>query len=179
MNELMSVLSLIGISAFLLFPYNSFRIDNVRQKTFALRDKLFDEARLGNIGFDSPAYGATRSMLNGVIRYSHRISFSRMISFRLLISDRMMKDSGDGLARAMSASSAADRELCSKYISNLNVIVFEHVFSSPFVLIFVIPQVLAITLSKIGFDFAGRIVQVCKQQFAEFDRIAFREGQAS
>lgn len=177
MNELMSVLSLAGIAAFLFFPYNAYRVDSIRQKTFALRDALFDEARQGNIGFDSPAYGATRALLNGVIRFSHRISFSRMIAFRFLITERLVADMNDGLTQAMNDSSSADRELCHKYIRSANILVLQHVLSSPLVLIFVIPQVLAMVLRKVGFDFAGRIVNACKQQFAEFDRIAFREGQ--
>jgi hypothetical protein len=178
MTELMSVLSLAAIAAFLLFPYNGYRVEKIRQQAFTLRDELFDEARKGNISFDSRAYMATRSLLNGLIRFSHRISFSRMIAFRCMLTDRAFVNTADGLAQAMNASAEQDRKLCTGYIRRANVLVAQHVLSSPLVLIFIIPPVMGVFLSKIGIDFAGRIVSLCKQQFADFDRIAFKEGQA-
>lgn len=177
MIELMSIFSLAALAAFLLFPYNSYRVEKVRQRAFALRDELFDEVRNGNIQFDSPAYSATRSLLNGLIRFSHRISFSRMISYRVIMRDMTYSPALDGLKQAMNASSTADRELCNRYIMRANVLVAEYVLSSPFVLIFIIPPVVGVILSKTGIDVAGRIVKVCKQQFADFDRIAYKEGQ--
>jgi len=178
MNELMSVLSLAAIAIFLFFPYNSYRVDKIRMRAFALRDELFDQAQQGKIRFDSRAYGATRSLLNGVIRFSHRISFSRLIAYRLLLTDQIISETNDGLVQAFNASSGEDRALCGSYIVRANVLVVEHVLSSPLVLIFIVPSIVGIILSKVGFDVTGKIVKVCKQQFADFDRIAFKEGQA-
>lgn len=178
MYELMSVLSLAAIAIFLLFPYNSFRIEKVRQHAFALRDELFDEARKGNIAFDSQAYMATRSLLNGLIRFSHRISLSRIIAFRCVLTNDSIAGASDGLTRAMNASTKVDRELCLSFIRRANILVAQHVLESPLVLIFVLPPVIGIVLSRVGFNVAAKIVTLCKQQFADFDRIAFKEGQA-
>jgi hypothetical protein len=179
MIEILSVLSLAAIAAFLLFPYNTYRVDALRQNLFAVRDELFDHARAGKISFDSSAYKATRSLLNGMIRFSHRVSFSRMLSFRLLMSDRAMKFGAEEFMHAMAKSSAADQELCGQHIVRAHVLVAKHIFSSPFVLMFVAPPVVAFVLSKIGYDLAGRTVKACRSYFLDFDSIAFREGKVS
>ena len=174
-NELLSTISLAFIVALLLFPYNSYRVDKLREYLFELRDELFDEALRGNISYESQAYRATRSVLNGMIRFSHQISFSRLIAARVLIKQYL---TNDDFTRAMSASPSDDRVLCSSYLNRANELVILHVLSSPLVLIFIIPPVIALILRNAGFNLAGAIVQTCKKQFAEFDRIAFKEGQA-
>lgn len=179
MIELMSVISLAAIGVMLFFLYNTFRVESIRQRIFSLRDELFDEALKGNISFNSQAYIATRSMLNGVIRYSHRISFARMIAYRCMMTDQAIKGAPDGLLQAMNASSTHDRALCGQYIIKANVTVAKYVLGSPLVLALFIPPIIGIILSKIGYDIAGRMVQICRQQFADFDRIVFAEGQAS
>lgn len=55
--------------------YRDYRLDYFRQRLFALRDQLFDLASEGKVGFDSDAYRLTRSMLNGTIRFGHKLGF--------------------------------------------------------------------------------------------------------
>lgn len=66
-------LSLIGLWVLFFFLYRDYRIDLYRQRLFAIRDKLFDLGRTGVVPFDHAAYGITRSVINGHIRYAHRI----------------------------------------------------------------------------------------------------------
>lgn len=54
------------------------RLDSFRQDMFALRDELFDYAASGNIAFSDPAYRRLRQMMNGFIRYGHRLTFFRV-----------------------------------------------------------------------------------------------------
>lgn len=178
MNELSSVLSLIAIGVFLFGPYNTYRVDRLRQEMFSLRDELFDRARLGEIRFDSAAYKATRALLNGMIRFSHRISFARLFAFRALMTERAIDRAQDELLSAMNASSEADRELCKRFIVHANVLILKHVLSSPLVVMFLIPQVLVLIASRIGIDVAEKLVDMCKRQFADLDRLALREGRA-
>lgn len=67
--------------AFLLyvfdFSYRKYRIDLLRFYLFRARDRLFDAAEKGVIPFDDPAYGMTRQMLNGMIRFAHELSLWR------------------------------------------------------------------------------------------------------
>lgn len=173
LNELMSIVSLALIAVFLFYPYNSLRVDKVRQSLFALRDEMFDDATQGKIRFDSEAYRATRVLLNGAIRFAHQISFARIIAYNLLVNTHPIRD---GLQKAMDASPAVDRELCKSYIERADVLVFQYVFSSPFVLVIVVPHLTVVVLKEIGIDVGAWFVGVCKNQFADFNRRAFEEG---
>jgi hypothetical protein len=63
----------------ILIGFASIRLDEFRQRMFAIRDGLFDYARSGNIGFDQPAYKLLRKSMNGFIRYGHRLSFFQLV----------------------------------------------------------------------------------------------------
>lgn len=56
------------------FLYREYRVDVFRQQLFAVRDDLFDLARMGEITFDHPAYCSLRTMCNGYIRFGHRFN---------------------------------------------------------------------------------------------------------
>jgi hypothetical protein len=57
--------------------------ERFRQKLFEVRDSLFDFARAGGISFTDPAYVALRANINSMIRFSHRISVTRLATFVL------------------------------------------------------------------------------------------------
>jgi len=57
--------------------------ERYRQKLFEVRDELFDYARSGGIDFKDPAYVAVRSFVNSLMRFSHRISVTRLATFVL------------------------------------------------------------------------------------------------
>lgn len=78
--ELMLFLSLLvglGLLLFVLWP--DYEIDRTRQRLFRIRDELFRAFQEGELRFDNEAYCLTRSMLNGLIRYAHEISFTHMM----------------------------------------------------------------------------------------------------
>ena len=53
-------------------------VDVARNNLFALRANLFKVAQEGRISFESRTYQMHRELLNGLIRYSHDISFMHM-----------------------------------------------------------------------------------------------------
>jgi hypothetical protein len=55
--------------------------ERFRQNLFDLRDELFDYARSGKIPFDDRAYVLLRCNINGMIRFSHLISVTRIFTF--------------------------------------------------------------------------------------------------
>jgi hypothetical protein len=59
--------------------WRTYRVDALRQQLFALRDELFDYATSGAISYDDPAYGKLRLLMNGMIRFAHRLSFPRLL----------------------------------------------------------------------------------------------------
>lgn len=69
-----TVISLIGLWVVFFWLYRDYRVDLFRDRMFALRSELFDLAASGAVSFDDPAYAAMRTMINGYIRFAHRIS---------------------------------------------------------------------------------------------------------
>ncbi len=76
--------SLLGLALLGFWAFRQFYIDEFRQNVFRLRDELFDYARVGNIAFDHPAYITLRSLMNGYIRFSERISLIHFLCVSLM-----------------------------------------------------------------------------------------------
>jgi cbb3-type cytochrome oxidase subunit 3 len=76
---LFTLLSLVGIAYVALWRFKQYRMDRFRQSVFALRDELFDYAAKGKISFNHPAYITLRNLMNGYIRFSHRISLVQVL----------------------------------------------------------------------------------------------------
>jgi hypothetical protein len=72
-------IALLALWVLLFVCVREYRVDALRQRLFAIRDELFDYAAEGNIDFDNNAYAFSRELLNGMIRFAHRISFSRLV----------------------------------------------------------------------------------------------------
>ena len=60
---------------FTCWLYRDYRNDAFRQELFALRDRLFDMARRGQIDFNSPAYGMLRGGINNLLLSAEHVSF--------------------------------------------------------------------------------------------------------
>lgn len=59
--------------------YYDYRIDLFRFRLFLARDRLFDFAEKGKISFDDPAYLLTRRMINGSLRFAHRLTLTDIV----------------------------------------------------------------------------------------------------
>ena len=77
LTALHAAFALLGILVVVLL-YRNFRVDRLRNNLFALRDDLFDFAVEANI-VNEPSYRQLRNIMNGMIRFSHRLSFVRLI----------------------------------------------------------------------------------------------------
>jgi hypothetical protein len=63
---------------FLVFRLvGEYRLDSLRDRLFAIRERLFDYAADGNITFDHPAYTKLRMRINSLIRFGYRLTFTR------------------------------------------------------------------------------------------------------
>jgi hypothetical protein len=78
-EQIMSLLGLIALWVFWYYLWKPLRVTALREKLFALRDDLFDLAADGVISFNDPAYTQLRLLINGMIRFAHRVSFLTMI----------------------------------------------------------------------------------------------------
>jgi hypothetical protein len=62
--------------------YKRYRLDRFRDNLFLIRGSLFDAAARGEIPLDHPAYHILRTNINGIIRFSHDLSFFRFLLMR-------------------------------------------------------------------------------------------------
>lgn len=164
-----------ALAWFLLGPYNSYRIDRLRQDLFSIRDQLFLDAADGVISFDSRAYLANRAILNGMIRYTHRISLVRFLASYILLSKADVQELQDGIQAELSASAAADRRLCAKYMRKAHLSVAYHLMTSPFMLVLIWPMV-AMALGRLGSAVARKIVRWQSPRFETLDGVFYRDG---
>jgi hypothetical protein len=84
------ILNLAAISALLYlfdYPYRRYRERALRDQLFCIRDRLFVAAEQGVLSFNDPAYGNTRRILNGMIRFAHNFTLWR--TFLLVVADRL------------------------------------------------------------------------------------------
>ena len=170
--------SLISIAAlmFLVFVlYNSYREDVLRQELFEIRDRLFDDARAGRISFDSKAYRAARTVLNGLLRFAHRVSLARFLVALNLLKPSDLARSESMLESAMASSSGEDRELCMRYIMKANLAVATHLMRSPFFLVVLLPFA-SYVFARMGINLAAQVVKHLRGRFADLDRVAYSEG---
>ena len=101
---LLTVLSLLGLWVLFFWLYRDYRVDLFRERTFALRDELFALGASGAISFDDPAYGMLRSMLNGYIRFAHRLS----LLFVVIVFARKRGELNEATSRAQALMRAID-----------------------------------------------------------------------
>jgi len=78
------VVGLFALWFLYFFCWHEHRIDAYRQRLFGVRDDLFDYAASGAIRFDDPAYTTLRDLSNGLIRFAHRLTFTRVWALALL-----------------------------------------------------------------------------------------------
>jgi len=73
-NAIVSFLALAFLCYLVFQSYQQYRVDRFRHNIFIMRDELFDKAAEGFIPFDHEAYRLVRTLMNGYIRYAHRLS---------------------------------------------------------------------------------------------------------
>lgn len=57
-----------------------YRVAAFRERLFSIRDQLFDFAASGQVSFDDPAYSELRALINGMLRFAHRVSFLTLLT---------------------------------------------------------------------------------------------------
>jgi len=77
-------IALMALGALYSVAFRHYRVDLLRQRLFEIRDHLFICAARGELSFESPAYKMTRQTLNGMIRFAHTFSLTRIAIDRLL-----------------------------------------------------------------------------------------------
>ena len=107
----MANIVLLGVF-FRLWRYH--RVDVLRHRLFVLRDELFDYALDGNLSFENPTYRMLRLRMNNLLRFAHKIGFTRLLILflfrRKIIDAGMFEEKEREWRSALSQLSDAQRE---------------------------------------------------------------------
>lgn len=134
-EQLISELS-VGISLMILLAlamaYCSYRADNIRDKIFALRDEMFLYAYDNGL-IDAPGYTHLRSLMNGLIRYGHHLSFARLISLslcrRIIVRDNTPPDMYRDWIAAVEKLPISQREKIREFHTRSMFLLMQHLIT--------------------------------------------------
>lgn len=175
MIALQSVISLALAFWLLFFLFNAYRVDRLRQQLFALRDSLFDEAASGEIAFSSECYVYTRTVMNGMIRFAHRLSLSRVMAGMLIVPREQHAWATARHDAVMGSATAQERALCDRYLTEANKLLVRHLGRSPFSFVFMIPLI-AVVLTFVGISLTTLVARKGRRMLSRLDEAAFQEG---
>jgi hypothetical protein len=176
MIAIYSTVSLLFIVGIIFFAYQTYRVDKLRQDLFAIRDQLFDEALDGKINFDDDAYRISRQLINGMIRFAHRLSIPNMFAFALLMPRSGSAFAKQSINEMLVGDDKLKQEMFGKYQEMVNARVAEHVVSSPLFVLTAFVPLLMIVLAKLGVDITKPILRKCNKAFQILDNAAYAQG---
>lgn len=139
-NAIWASLSLIGLVYLIFWGTRGLAVDWFRDQMFKLRDEFFDAASDGLIDFNHPAYGTLRIMMNGLIRYCHKLSLLNVLLLTKVFSTPQdVKDVGlfsHNWGKATKDLDANTLRKLEDFRSRLQVLVLAYIIiSSPFIAI--------------------------------------------
>ncbi len=133
--------------------YKNYRVDVFRQKMFALRDRLFDDAAKGVIAFDHPAYCTMHRTMNGCIRFAHKLDLLQAVLLLVFVDEKeLAKNNNDSfdtrINKAMEGLTLEVTKKLNRYRYEMRKeIVFHCFIISPFLTaLCLIPILLAIAI---------------------------------
>ena len=176
MIAIYSLMSVAFLFWLVFYLYNEYRVDSLRQSLFEVRDRFFDEARVGRVAFDATAYRNTRLMLNGMIRFGHRLSLSSIVATRMTttkdVRSFVLTSFNDA---SFSEATEAERALCEKYLNEAHLVIARHLLTSPTLWLCFVP-IISVVLTHRGVNAAAAVVRRWKRSFAALDQVALKEG---
>jgi hypothetical protein len=137
--------------------------DYTRQELFKLRDELFDYAADGQISFDDEAYLTTRTMINGVIRFTHSVSLTHWLMMLLCNYSNEKHYASKFAVRfetAIKRLAPSQQEMIRKTMFKTHSTVFNHFLNtSPLLFISIKPLFILVDLVSVIRIFKNRIME--------------------
>ena len=112
--------------------HRSYYITRTRQRLFNIRANLFNAALDGKIGFDDPAYRQVRQILNGMIRFTHNLSFFRLgaiIIFNQYVHKGLLGHFNSQLEKALDKLTLEQKELLLNSLDEAHLQILRHLMS--------------------------------------------------
>lgn len=185
-NVLLSVAGILSVWAVWSFGLKPSLTNSFRQRIFEIRDEMFFYAADGNIDFNHPAYGTVRTLMNGYIRFAHRIEFLPMLFLFLLKRKQIKKESGDFANKLNGAIQSLDSDVqktMKNYTERTAVEAAKYVlWTSPPLMAMAIPFIIILFVVALAFKMLGsfaklsEFLQAQTENFRLLDHIAFSEA---
>lgn len=180
---MMETIGIILVNMALLFTlwwlyfveYKRYRLDLARRELFSVRNDLFEAAANGKLSFDSLAYGMTRRMLNGSIRFMHGFGFVRLATLILVDwakPDVEAESYSKEFKKALSALTPEGRKEVQEALFRMHLIIISHVIHNSLLLTVVLkPLLLCLRLTRKLGEWQYRFVQTeaARRRFAPVD----------
>lgn len=128
------LIAVVGLWWLLFVAHNDFEIERTRLRLFQLRDAFFDTAAEGLLPFESPAYGLTRTILNGTIRFTHEMSLTKLLVVWVMdrFSDGCVRDDAHAFRERLDAAiesleSEQAKKIVRQTLLQSHLLVLDHV----------------------------------------------------
>lgn len=179
-----TIVSIAGIWFLLNYWFPDLIIDVFRQRLFNVRARLFEFAAAGNIAFDDFAYCRLRTMLNGYIRFAHRLDAFQLLLMNALVSRKLragvsITDPVSEWEAALQAQPEAVRAQLMQFRDEMHKALVHHLLISSLLLLPVMLPILALIGAwRIVLDIARHTVSSLREIGDPFrdlqDRVALR-----
>lgn len=183
MNEvtivLISLVSIVCLVVLLFWLYKELANDAFREKMFALRGELFDEACKGVVSFDDEAYAILRTTLNGFIQFSHKTSFMQLILLSVCYQKPAKNMSYmDNFKQIVGGYSKEKRDIYLHFSVRMNFYILMRVALWPFIFIasLIVPVAVLVKIMKL---IEQRAVALFGSSLNTIDTVAFKSGKHS
>ena len=175
---LQSVISLALLAFVIFWLYRDFKVDSFRQKLFALRDDLFDDAEASGIDFSHSSYDVLRTAINGFIRYAHRINIFQILALVAIATHETKSNGSSFNSRFQSHLGQLEEDqqkLLKDYRNKMNVLMIKHALSAS-------PLALILIFMPLGYlvkthQMTAKILKRYRSQFNALDSAALARGQ--
>jgi hypothetical protein len=179
-NVILSAASLLAFWALIFFGFRAYRVDRMRERLFRLRDELFAYAAAGKISFQHPAYVMLRLTINGFMRFADRVGILTVVPMELLFRTSAGREQERELHREWIAATATlsvpVRKRLKSFRNEIHLIVLEHIFTSPVLLLLVFPLLFVIALRFARERISSWTQRTLQPVFEHADSAALLEG---
>lgn len=135
---MLGAISVFGIWWLYFIEYQQYRLDKTRQELFTIRDELFSSWDESKRSFDEPAYGMMRTTLNGMTRFTHKLSAIRL--FAAIYADISVTDGEKtkqyeaAFNKALGRLELSERKTISNARNNMHEVIIRHMLFSSLIL---------------------------------------------
>ena len=176
-----TIFTLAALCWLLFWLYPDYRTDLFRQRMFALRHSLFDEALAGRIDFKNPAYGELRRIMNGFILKAERMSLLQVVLFLILTRRLPRTDDPNSFEkrweRVTRGLKPQERTLLDDYLKRVHILVVKHaLWSSPLLFLSMATVIPLVVCWFVGRFWMNNLLHLLAKQLSRMDAAASAIG---